>query len=101
MVIILSNLLNNAIEACGTCEDKKVIKFKFVKEDDLIIVVVKNTFNYDIIYENGEIQCTKTSDVDEHGIGIKNVIKIIEKYGGSYVIEDKNKEFYFSIIIPA
>ena len=63
MVIILSNLLNNAIEACGTCEDKKVIKFKFVKEDDLIIVVVKNTFNYDIIYDNGEIHFTKTSDV--------------------------------------
>ena len=27
--------------------------------------------------------------------------KSIEKYGGSYVIEDKNKEFFFSIIIPA
>ena len=38
-------------------------------------------FNYDNIYENGEIKSTKTSDVDEHGIGIKNVIKIIEKYG--------------------
>ena len=27
--------------------------------------------------------------------------KSIEKYGGSYIIEDKNKEFFFSIIIPA
>ena len=30
LVTILSNLLNNAIEACEACEDKKVIKFKFV-----------------------------------------------------------------------
>ncbi len=101
VVTILSNLLNNAIEACETCEDKKVIKFKFVKEDDMIIIAVKNTFNYAIIYENGEIKSTKTSSVDEHGVGIKNVLKIIEKYGGAYVIEDKNKEFLFSIILPA
>ncbi|MDE7342101.1 MAG: GHKL domain-containing protein [Lachnospiraceae bacterium] len=101
VVTVLSNLLNNAIEACETCEDKKVIKFKFVKEDDMIIIAVKNTFHYDVIYENGEIKSTKTSNADEHGAGIRNVLKIIEKYGGSYVIEDKNKEFFFSIIIPA
>ena len=100
VVTILANLLNNAIEACDTCEDQKVIKFKFVKEDDKIIIAVKNTFNYDVIYENGEIKSTKTSGVNEHGVGIKNVLRIIEKYGGSYVIEDKNKEFFFSIIIP-
>ncbi|MDE6567046.1 MAG: GHKL domain-containing protein [Lachnospiraceae bacterium] len=101
VVTILANLLNNAIEACETCEDKKVIRFKFVKEDDMIIIAVKNTFNYDVVYENGEIKSTKISNVEEHGVGIKNVLKIIEKYGGAYVIEDKNKEFYFSIIIPA
>lgn len=100
VVTICSNLLNNAIEACETCEDKKVIKFKFVKEDDMIIIVVKNTYNYDVKYENGEIKSTKTTNVDEHGVGIKNVLKSIEKYGGSYVIEDENKEFFFSIIIP-
>ncbi len=101
VVTVLANLLNNAIEACESCEDKKVIKFKFIKEDDMIIIAVKNTFNYDVVYENGEIKTTKTSSVEEHGVGIKNVLKIIEKYGGAYVIEDKNKEFYFSIIIPA
>lgn len=100
VVTILANLLNNAIEACEICEEKKVIKFKFVKEDDMIIIAVKNTFSYDVIYENGEIKSTKTSSVDEHGVGIKNVLKIIEKYGGAYVIEDKNQEFFFSIIIP-
>ena len=99
VVTILANLLNNAIEACETCEDKKVIRFKFVKEDDMIIIAVKNTYNYDIIYENGEIKSTKTSSVDEHGVGIKNVLKIIEKYGGSYAIEDKNKDYGEKIIV--
>lgn len=101
VVTILSNLLNNAIEACETCEDRKVIKFKFVKENDLIIIAAKNTFNYDIVYENGEIKSTKTENEEEHGVGIKNILKIVEKYEGSYAIKDDNKEFYFSIIIPA
>lgn len=101
VVTILANLLNNAIEACEICEGKKIIKFKFVKEEDKIILAVKNTFHGDVKYENGEIKSTKTSNVEEHGVGIKNVLKIIEKYGGSYVIEHKNQEFFFSIMIPA
>lgn len=100
VVTILSNLLDNAIEACEKCEDKRIIKFKLVKEEDRIIIAVKNTYNYDIVYEHGEVKTTKTFEADEHGVGIKNILKTIEKYGGSYVIEDKNKEFYFSIIIP-
>lgn len=101
VVTILSNLLNNAIEACEKCDDKKVIKLKFVNEDEMIIIAVKNTFNHPICYENGEIKSSKISRAEEHGIGIKNIIKTIEKYNGSYIIEDNKNEFYFSIIIPA
>lgn len=100
MVTILSNLLNNAIEACELCEDKRIIKFKFVKESDFIVIAVKNTFNCDVAYENGKIKSIKTFHTDEHGIGIKNILKVIGKYDGSYVIEDRDKEFCFSIIIP-
>ena len=35
------------LKACEVCTDKKVIRFKFVKEDDKIIIAVKNTFSYD------------------------------------------------------
>ena len=101
VVTILSNLLNNAIEACEKCDDKKVIKLKFVNEDERIIIAVKNTFSHPICYENGEIKSSKISRAEEHGIGIKNIIKTIEKYNGSYIIEDNKNEFYFSIIIPA
>ena len=101
VVTILSNLLNNAIEACEKCDDKKIIKLKFVIEDGMVIIAVKNTFSHPICYENGEIKSSKISRTEEHGIGIKNIIKVIEKYNGSYIIKDSKKEFYFSIIIPA
>ena len=100
VVIILSNLLNNAIEACEECKGAKVIKLKFVIEDENIIISVKNTYENVVVYENGEIQTTKLLKPDEHGIGIKNIIETITKYRGSYVIKHDEQEFYFSIMIP-
>jgi len=39
----IANLLDNAIEACKLCEDKKHIWFKCVQESGKIILSVKNT----------------------------------------------------------
>ncbi len=101
IVTILSNLLDNAIEACKKCEtDRRVLKLKFVDEDGMIKIGVRNTFDTPILYENGEIQTTKLVKAEEHGVGIRNIIEVIEQYGGSYAIKNKNQEFFFSIIIP-
>ena len=101
IVTILSNLLNNALEACRKCDSsRRILKLKFVNEDGMIKIGVRNTFNNPILYENGEIKSTKMLQTEEHGVGIKNIIEVIEKYDGSYVIKDDNQEFYFSIIIP-
>ena len=42
VTILLANLLDNAIEACKLCEDKKHIWFKCVQESGKIILSVKN-----------------------------------------------------------
>lgn len=102
IVTILSNLLDNAIEACKKCDSgKRILKLKFVNEDGMIKIGVKNTFSNPIVYENGEIKSTKLMRTEEHGVGIKNIIEVIEQYGGSYIIKDDNHQFYFSIVIPA
>ena len=100
IVVILSNLLSNAIEACEKYSGKKVIKLKFIKEGDNIIISVKNTYNGKLEIRDGEIQSSKLTDIDEHGIGIKNIIDVIEKYQGSYTIQNDKEEFYFSIMLP-
>ena len=99
IVVILSNLLNNSIEACEKCQGKKVIKLKFVIEDDGIVLSVKNSYENSLVIQDGEYQTTK-SEYDEHGIGIHNIIHVIERYGGSYVIKPDDKEFFFSIFMP-
>ena len=99
VVTLLSNLLNNAIEACEKCVTKKVIKLKFVNENNTLVLSVKNTYCQPVMRENGEIISTKPSEYREHGVGIKNIIKIVEKYDGSYVIKHDEEEFNFSIMI--
>lgn len=98
LVVILSNLLNNAIEACEKCEKEKHIKLKFLTEDNLLILSVKNTIGEAVIYENGEYKTSKLFYKDEHGLGIKNIIRTVEKYGGTYTIKVTDNEFYFAIM---
>ena len=66
----------------------------------MIILSVKNTYNQPLIYNNDEIKTSKTVEQDVHGVGIKNIIRIVEKYEGEYVIQNSEREFYFSLIIP-
>lgn len=99
IVIILSNLLNNAIEACEKCKNKKIVKLKFMLEDDTIIISTKNTYDGVLLMQENEYLTTK-KDNNNHGIGIGNIISVIKRYHGDYVIKTDNNEFQFSIIIP-
>lgn len=60
---------------------------------------VKNSYEHPLILQDGEYKTTK-GESDEHGIGIHNIIHVIERYGGSFVIKPDDKEFFFSIFIP-
>ncbi|MCL2052216.1 MAG: GHKL domain-containing protein [Lachnospiraceae bacterium] len=100
IVVILTNLLNNAIEACDKCAGKKVIKLRFFIKGNDIIIAVKNTYENDIIIKEGKFLTTKTVDIEEHGLGIINIIDTIKKYNGKYVIRHEANEFLFSIVIP-
>lgn len=99
IIVILSNLLNNAIEACEQCQKRKIVKLKFINEEDALIISVKNTYENALTVKDGIYMTTKR-DKNEHGIGIHNIINVIKKYNGSYVIRPDENEFFFSIIIP-
>ena len=99
IVVLLSNLLNNAIEACDKSKEK-IIKIKFVIEDKQIILAVKNSIKTTPTEMNGELVTSKTQNIEEHGVGLKNVKDIIDKYKGRYVIDYDDNYFTFSSIIP-
>ena len=99
IVTILSNLLNNAIEACEKVKDKKVIKLKIAIEGKVIVISVKNTVREPIKIVNNKIETTK-SNKKEHGYGIANIQSTVKKYKGTSVLKCENGYFSFSIVIP-
>lgn len=99
IVIILSNLLNNSIEACEKCSEK-IVKLKFVKERNHIIISIVNSMIEPPYIINGEYKTSKKNEKENHGIGIENVINSVKKYGGSYLINPSEGKFHFTILIP-
>lgn len=100
IVTILSNLLDNAIEAAGQCEiDKRTVGIKLLYEDDVLSIAVSNSYKTEPeIMEDGYMRTIK-DDKEQHGLGIRNVVATLEKYNAEYIIDYKNGEFVFSIII--
>lgn len=99
IVLVLSNLLNNAIEVCERAKEK-VIKLKFMLEEEQIIISVKNSMAAMPMVEDGRLQTTKTEEPSEHGMGIWNVIETVADCGGKYTIHFDEDGFLFSILLP-
>ena len=97
IVVILSNMLNNAIEACERCTGKKVIRVKTIKENGTIIFSVINTFEKIPHYVDGKYRTTKKEPF--HGMGIENVKDIVSKYGGTCAIRYDKEQFYFVVYL--
>ena len=96
IVTILSNLLDNAIEAAKQCNvGKRTVKIKLLSEDDVLTIAVSNTYKTEpMLTEDGYIRTTKNNK-EEHGWGIRNIVATLEKYDAEYIIDYKNGEFVF------
>ncbi|WP_156332257.1 ATP-binding protein, partial [Clostridium paraputrificum] len=80
--IIFGNALDNAIEACEKVEDnRKFISLKLLSRSNTFIVKIINSSENDFIIEEKKYLTTKKNK-EEHGIGMDNIRKSIEKYDG-------------------
>ena len=68
IVTILSNLLDNAIEAAGQCDiDKRTVGIKLLYEDDVLSIAVSNSYKTEPeIMEDGYMRTIK-DDKEQHG----------------------------------
>ena len=98
LTVILGNLLDNAITAILKSDDKKLNLIISCSMGN-IIILIDNSFNGDLIIENGKFKTTKTFKCN-HGIGLNNISKTLENYGGEMRTEYTNDTFSVSVIIP-
>ncbi|MEG1895436.1 MAG: GHKL domain-containing protein [Oscillospiraceae bacterium] len=98
LVVVLSNLLDNAIEAAKQCLSQRSIKIKLVKDRENILLSVHNT-------TGTEIDCTdkvlKTAKFDKlnHGYGFPNIQSILNKYKYDYKVSCENGWFKFTVLM--
>lgn len=96
--VIYSNLLDNSIESCLKLEGVRNIIFKIKTNKNYIIIKTVNSCSEIFLKDNMLI--TSKSNVEEHGFGMNNIIKIVDKHGGklNYDFNDKIKSFTTRII---
>lgn len=99
ITVILGNLLDNAIEACCKLEEEKreiVLSLRLVKNQ--FFVLIENPFNGKIRWKHGR-PLTDKEDRSNHGIGLQNVKRVVEKYNGIMEMSEENKIFRVKIML--
>lgn len=93
LIVMVGNLLDNAIEAASLCKKQKKIDLKFFEsEGNFIVLDIENTYG-NRIKKKGDSYLSTKKDAVCHGIGIKSVEEIAERYGGLLFLEQKEDVF--------
>lgn len=96
IIILLSNVLNNAIEACEKCSFETEISVKGIVKLNRFVFTVRNSYDGRL---NQDLGTTK-HDKSCHGYGIDALKGIVAKYDGAVYFEHNEKEFTTFISIP-
>lgn len=96
--IILGNLLDNAIEATSMLESGREIDIDLDFDRNVLFISISNTFDGRVIYENAKFK-TRHTDMENRGIGLNNVQKVVDKYMGEMEIYHTDYSFYVDIMM--
>lgn len=98
IIIILGNIIDNAIEASKQVSDGFIdINIFRTQKGHFLVMKIENKFS-GAIYKNGDDFVSTKTKAGNHGIGIKSVKNCIEKYGGFLQISIDNNLFIASIV---
>lgn len=95
--IILGNLLNNAMEAMEKTE-KKHFFLDISFDKNVLFIHMENTYHGVTNKKNSEFFTTK-SDKQIHGIGLKSIENVLEKYNGDIIFTHDNEVFKTDVMI--
>ncbi len=86
--VVLGNLLDNAMEAAGRTQ-KKELKLDMKLEKGVLFLTVRNSCQG---IADGNVRRLETTKKDgaDHGLGLGNVRRIVEKYHGDMEVRSEN-----------
>lgn len=98
MCLVLSNLLENALEASlRTNEAKRYVKIEaYIHSNNIVLLTVENAFDGTVIKKNGIFQSSKRRG---DGVGIQSIRRIAEKNGGYCRFTAENEVFCANVML--
>lgn len=99
---LMGNALDNAIEAVMQIEKKenRYILVRVYRRGNMNVITVENAYQGHIQIED-HLPITSKSDAYNHGIGLKSVKHIVNKYQGGFYLSTDNQVFLLTITLPS
>lgn len=99
--ILFSNVIDNATFACKQqdLKENSYIDIKILRQDEMLFLQFVNSKSGDVKFENGVLLSTKPCPKD-HGIGFKNIERVVQKHGGEITIDYDDMEFRLYVNFP-
>lgn len=98
-VVLFGNIIDNAIEACQLLsKNQRWINFKMSYTDNILYISLINSADKTHLLKNNLLQSRK-EDKFLHGLGLKNVQKIVDEFKGIMKISTDNDSFHLKIIL--
>lgn len=97
---MLSNALDNAIESAQRLEEPgmKTIRFSMVERGKMLCIEVENYY-VGTVEMRGGLPVTSKADAANHGIGVKSIRTLAQRYGGDIAIRTEDQTFLLQIVI--
>ncbi len=98
LVVILGNLLDNAIEGIQTSVSDRFIDVKMAYSKGRIIIMIENSFD-GIVDKKGGSYLTRKENSGDHGLGLKSVQSILDKYNGVLKLKSTKDKFTAKVLL--
>lgn len=98
LTIAMSNIMDNAIEACSKIPEKSQREIELYIEYKNGILFIKETNTFAGILHTGENKIlTDKQDTQNHGFGLENIKSSVARYGGCFELYTKENKFFVEI----
>lgn len=98
LCVLLSNALENALHACQKRRKKGLsgaIEVAISEKEDRLLMQFINSCDEEVVFDQG----IPVADSPGHGIGVRSICAIVEKYGGIYSFSVKDSTFILRILL--
>ena len=95
LCVLLSNALENALHACQKLKEAGAIEVAAFVKNEKLFLEIKNSCNPGVVFVHG----IPTTSQAGHGIGVRSIWALVERYGGIYIFTEVAGQFVLRVCL--